>query len=141
MLSFSLPAEIRNTIYEQLRGASAEDVEILGSALSQLQVDFVKSKSPQLKCLMKLVKFWAQKGFVEKDDRNLPSPYLLELVTIFCWQHASSPETFKFSNAFRTVLLTLRDHKSLKAVWDCNYSWEKVQESAHLERYVGRKSL
>ena len=83
---------------------------------------------------MKLVKFWAQKGFAEKDDQNLPSPYLLELVTIFCWQHASSPETFKFSHAFRTVLLTLRDHKSLKAVWDDNYSWEKAQETAHLER-------
>ncbi|XP_028404312.1 2'-5'-oligoadenylate synthase 3-like [Dendronephthya gigantea] len=125
---------IRNEVYDQLGKASSEEVEMLGSALSQLQVDFVKDMDQQLKCLMKLVKFWVQKGFVEKENQNLPSPYLLELVTIFCWQHASSPETFKFASAFRAILLTLRDHKSLKAVWDINYRWDRAQDVVHLER-------
>jgi hypothetical protein len=136
---FLCSVEIRNAIYDQLGRASTEDGELLGSALSQLQVDFIKSKNQQLKSLMKLVKFWAQKGFVEKDNQNLPSPYLLELVTIFCWEHASSPETFKFASAFRAVLLTLEDHKSLKAVWNDNYSWEKAQEVTHLERLMSSK--
>ena len=132
----SFVAEIRNGVYDELSRASSEDSELLGSALSQLQVDFIKLQNQQLKSLMKLVKFWAQKGFVEKENQTLPSPYLLELVTIFCWQHASSPETFKFASAFRAVLLTLKDHKSLKAVWTDNYSWDKAQDTAHLERFV-----
>ena len=129
-------AEIRNAIYDEISTASSEDAEILGSALSQLQVDFIRSQNQQLKSLMKLVKFWAQKGFVEKDNQNLPSPYLLELVTTYCWQHASSPETFKFASAFRAVLLTLKDHKSLKAIWNDNYTWDRTQDVVHLERLV-----
>lgn len=127
-------AATRNAIYAEIKGAKADEKEILGSALSQLQVDFIKNKNQQLKCLMKLVKFWIQKGFVEKDDQNMPSPYLIELITVFCWEHAGSPETFKFDSAFRAILLTLRDYKSLKAVWTDNYSWDAAQETTHLER-------
>lgn len=83
---------------------------------------------------MKLVKFWVQKGFADNENQNLPSPYLLELVTVYCWEHANSPETFKFANAFRAVLMTLKDHQSMKAVWTKNYTWDTAQEFAHLER-------
>ena len=108
----------------------------MASALSQLQVDFVNKRNQQLKCLIQLVKFWAQKGFADKDGQDLPAPYLLELITIYCWEHASSPETFKFANAFHAVLQTLKDHKSLKATWSEYYTWDKTQDISHLERLV-----
>ena len=133
---FALLADNREAIFAELKRATADEKEIMSSALSQLQVDFVKGRNQQLKCLIQLVKFWAQKGFAEKEDQQLPSPYLIELIAIYCWEHASSPETFKFANAFHAILQTMRDHKSLKAIWTKYYSWDTAQETAHLERFA-----
>ncbi|XP_028412305.1 2'-5'-oligoadenylate synthase-like protein 2 isoform X4 [Dendronephthya gigantea] len=95
------------------------------AALVQQQVDFVEEYPPNVKNLIRLVKYW-KKEMVEPSSasRRIPNSYLMELITIHLWEENTEDSDGKFDTlkAFHGVMEALMDYESLNVIWTENYS-------------------
>ena len=84
-----------------------------------LQVEFVKSQQPIVKNLIRLVKYWRKTCVEDKSSGStkLPSSYLLELITIACWEKAGKPSSFDIRAGFKAVLQQLVDNCHIHFIW------------------------
>ena len=99
-----------------------ENWEYYSAALVKLQVKFVKDRPPNVKDLIRLVKYWRKTYIPQIDHERLPPSYLLELLTIHAWEKAKCPKKFNIKIGFKAVMELLEDHSNLRVSWDDNYS-------------------
>ena len=99
-----------------------ENWEYYSAALVKLQVKFVDKRSPNVKDLIRLVKYWRKKNIPQIDHERLPPSYLLELLTIHAWEKAKCPKKFNIKIGFKAVMELLENHSNLRVSWDDNYS-------------------
>ena len=99
-----------------------ENWEYYSAALVKLQVKFVKDRPPNVKDLIRLVKYWRKTYIPQIDHERLPPSYLLELLTIHAWEKAKCPKKFNIKIGFKAVMELLENHSNLRVSWDDNYS-------------------
>ena len=88
-----------------------------------LQRDFVKEQPPNVKNLIRLVKYWRKTCIEDKSSGNtrLPSSYPLELITIDCWERAGKPPSFDIRAGFKAVLQRLFKNCHIYVIWHKYY--------------------
>ena len=91
------------------------------AALVMIQRDFVKKRPALVKDLIRLVKYWRQTYIPQSGSKHVPSPYLLELLTIHAWENANRPEMFDMNIGFKDVMEVLKNHQSLRVHWEDYY--------------------
>ena len=118
-------------LYEEMIFCATEDKGYYSAHFVSLQVDFVKSQQPNVKNLIRLVKYWRKTCIEEKRSvtTRLPSSYPLELITIACWENAGKPLSFDIRAGFKAVLQQLVDNCHIQAIWYDNYN-EAIAERA-----------
>ena len=106
-----------------------EDKRYYSAHFVSLQVDFVKDQLPNVKNLIRLVKYWRKTCIEDKSSgtARLPSSYPLELITIGCWEDAGKPLSFDIRAGFKAVLQQLVDNCHIHFIWD-NYYNEAIAE-------------
>ena len=109
---------------------ATEDKGYYAAHFVSLQVEFVKSQQPNVKDLIRLVKYWRKTCIDEKRSvtARLPSSYPLELITIACWEKAGKPSSFDIRAGFKAVLQQLVDNCHVQVIW-YNYYNEAMAES------------
>ena len=101
---------------------SENDRRYYSAALVNRQVEFVKYQPPNVKNLIRLVKYWRKTCIEDKaNGSRLPSSYPLELITIHCWEKAGRPGSFDTRAGFKSVLQRLVGYHQINAVWYENY--------------------
>ena len=100
-------------------GCATKDKDFYSVHCVSLQVEFVKDQPPNVKDLIRLVKYW-RKTCIE--DTKLPSSYPLELITIACWEKAGKPASFDIRVGFAAVLQQLFKNSRIHVIWDTYYS-------------------
>ena len=95
-----------------------ENWEYYSAALVKLQVKFVKDRPPNVKDLIRLVKYWRKTYIPQIDHERLPPSYLLELLTIHAWEKAKCPKKFNIKIGFKAVMELLENHSNLRVSWN-----------------------
>jgi len=74
-------------------------------------------------------------SFVKKSSsKKFPTSYVLELITIDCWEKAHSPTTFNMEKAFKGVMHRIVDYANLNIHWSDNYRREEYTTATTKER-------
>lgn len=95
------------------------------SCFTELQRNFIESRPPKLKDLIRLVKHWyTQCRRKVKTKSSLPPKYALELLTVYAWEKGSNSPDFDTAEGFRTVLELIINYQQLCIFWTVNYSLE-----------------
>ena len=118
-------------LYKEMISCATEDKGYYAAHFVSLQVEFVKSQQPNVKNLIRLVKYWRKTCIDEKHSvtTRLPSSYPLELITIACWEKAGKPSSFDIRAGFKAVLQQLVDNCHVQVIW-YNYYNEAIAERA-----------
>lgn len=111
------------------------------AALVQLRVRFVSDQPPNVKDLIRLVKFWRKSRLKDEGHLRLPTSYPLELITIHCWEKAEKPQKFDPRLGFKAVLEQLVDYTQLRAVWFDNYDKDLAEKGEMHQRFVHQKFI
>ncbi|XP_028412286.1 2'-5'-oligoadenylate synthase 3-like [Dendronephthya gigantea] len=92
-------------------------------ALAKQKVDFVEYRQPNVKSLIRLVKYWKKKMVREfSSGRRIPNSYLMELITIHLWEENTTGDgRFNTLKAFHGIMKTLDEYQSLNVIWMENY--------------------
>ncbi|XP_069076771.1 2'-5'-oligoadenylate synthase 1-like [Pleurodeles waltl] len=116
----------RSLYYKLYQSIDSEEVQLYAMCLLQYQVEFVKTSTPNVKTLIRLVKHWLQTSFAMSTDdnkfRRLPSSYAMELISIYIWQLARKPIFFSLHQGFRAVLKLLTHYSDICIIWYEQYS-------------------
>ena len=115
----------RKRVYKEMRG----DKKIrpyCSAALVRSQVEFVKKKPPNVKDLIRLVKYWRKTCIPQIGNEHLPPSYLLELLTIHAWEEAKCPTTFDMKIGFKAVMKLLKVHYKLRVYWGDYYGKDVI---------------
>ena len=117
--------------HKEMISCATEDKGYYAAHFVSLQVEFVKSQQPNVKDLIRLVKYWRKTCIDEKHSvtTRLPSSYPLELITIACWEKAGKPSSFDIRAGFKAVLQQLVDNCHVQVIW-YNYYNEAIAERA-----------
>ena len=94
------------------------------AALVKIQKKFVKERPTKVKDLIRLVKHWRKTFFPQIGKKQVPSSYLLELLTIHAWENAypqNPPESFDMKIGFKAVMEVLKNYQSLRVSWERYY--------------------
>ncbi len=119
-------------------------------SLVKLQIYFINEKPAAVKDLMRLVKYWNKTTVaVETSRPALPTSYQFELITIYAWERAGSPQTFDRLQGFKDVLTIIANEIDyIRYFWTINYnssigeSGIKIAEKkCHKRLVVGFKTL
>ena len=110
-------------LYEEMIRCTTNDKGYYSAHFVSLQMDFVKKQQPNVKNLIRLVKYWRKTCIEDKSSGNirLPSSYPLELITIDCWERAEEPLRFDIRAGFKAVLQRLVDYRLIDVIWHENY--------------------
>ena len=110
-------------LYEEMIRCTTNDKGYYSAHFVSLQRDFVKEQPPNVKNLIRLVKYWRKTCIEDKSSGNtrLPSSYPLELITIDCWERAEEPLRFDTRAGFKAVLQRLVDYRLIHVIWHENY--------------------
>ncbi|XP_028407282.1 2'-5'-oligoadenylate synthase 1A-like [Dendronephthya gigantea] len=74
------------SLYQKMK-IDTQNREYYSVALAEKQVDFVEYRPPNVKSLIRLVKYWKKKMVREfSSGRRIPNSYLLELIIIHLWE-------------------------------------------------------
>ena len=103
--------------YDEMIGCTTQVRDYYSAGFVGFQVEFVEGKPAIVKDLIRLVKYWRKTCIEDKSDGRLPSSYLLELITIHCWEKAGKPEPFDIRVGFKAVLKQLVDNCNLNVRW------------------------
>ena len=108
---------------------TTKDKAYYSAHLVSLQVEFVKGQPPNVKNLIRLVKYWRKTCIEDKSTgtARLPSSYPLELITIACWEEADEPPSFDIRAGFKAVLQRLVDNCHIRFIW-YNYYTKDIAE-------------
>ena len=111
-------------LYEEIFRCTTEDKGYYSAHFVSLQKEFVKDQPPNVKNLIRLVKYWRKTCIEDKSNgtARLPSSYPLELITIACWEKAGKPSSFDIRVGFKAVLGRLISNCQIRFIWDENYS-------------------
>ncbi|KAL8180566.1 UNVERIFIED_CONTAM: hypothetical protein K2H54_027910, partial [Gekko kuhli] len=96
---------------------------------TELQREFIISRPPKLKSLIRLLKHWYKeyicpyKAQLGKGE-SLPPKYALELLAVYAWEQGSQEPDFDMAEGFRTVLLLLQQYRQLCVFWTTFYDFE-----------------
>ena len=117
-------------LYNEMIKRPTEDKRYYSAHFVSLQVDFVKDQLPNVKNLIRLVKYWRKTCIEDKSSgtARLPSSYPLELITIGCWEDAGKPLSFDIRAGFKAVLQQLVDNCHIHYIW-YNYYNKAIAES------------
>ena len=110
-------------LYKEMIDCPAKDRGYYSAHFVSLQVDFVKDQLPNVKNLIRLVKYWRKTCIEDKSSgtARLPSSYPLELITIACWEKAGKPSPFDIRVGFKAVLQRLINNCQIRFIWDTYY--------------------
>ncbi|XP_078521681.1 2'-5'-oligoadenylate synthase 1-like [Lissotriton helveticus] len=109
------------------------------TSFTEIQRDFIVSLPTKVKSLIRLVKHWYKMKLMkvkkEKELKNLPPKYALELLSIYAWQEGSGgQEGFNMAQAFRNFLELICNYKNLcvygqsTITWRTTWSWQSSSE-------------
>ncbi|XP_073230619.1 2'-5'-oligoadenylate synthase 1-like [Porites lutea] len=115
----------RKRVYKEMRG----DKKIrpyCSAALVRSQVEFVEKQPPNVKDLIRLVKYWRKTYIPQIGHERLPPSYLLELLTIHAWEKAKCPTTFDMKIGFKAVMKLLKVHYKLRVYWGDYYGKDVI---------------
>lgn len=101
----------------------AKDKGYYSAHFVSLQEEFVREQPPEVKNLIRLVKYWRKTCIEDKNTgkTRLPSSYPLELITIACWEKAGKP-SFDIRAGFKAVLQQLVKNCHIYFTWDKYYN-------------------
>lgn len=101
----------------------AKDKGYYSAHFVSLQQEFVKEQPPEVKNLIRLVKYWRKTCIEDKNTgkTRLPSSYPLELITIGCWEKAGEP-SFDIRAGFKAVLQQLVNNCHIHFTWHKYYN-------------------
>ena len=103
-------------------GCATKDKDFYSVHFVSLQVEFVKDQPPNVKDLIRLVKYWRKTCIEDTGNIRLPSSYPLELITIACWEKAGKPASFDIRVGFAAVLQHLFKNSCIHVIWDTYYN-------------------
>lgn len=105
-------------------GCKAKDKGYYSAHFVSLQEEFVKDQLPNVKNLIRLVKYWRKTCIEDKNTgkTRLPSSYLLELITIGCWEEAGWEPSFDIRAGFKAVLQQLVNNCHIDFTWHKYYN-------------------
>ena len=115
----------RKRVYKEMRG----DKKIrpyCSAALVRSQVEFVEKQPPNVKDLIRLVKYWRKTYIPQIGHERLPPSYLLELLTIHAWEKTKCPTTFDMKIGFKAVMKLLKVHYKLRVYWGDYYGKDVI---------------
>ena len=120
-------------LYNEMIDCATEDRAYYSAHFVSSQVEFVEGQPPNVKDLIRLVKYWRKTCIEDKisGTARLPSSYPLELITIACWQKAGKP-SFDIRAGFKAVLQRLANNS------DISFVWYKYYDKATAERGIKR---
>ena len=94
-------------------------------------MDFVKGKPAAVKDLIRLVKYWYSKIVRQvptESHSHLQAFYPLELITIYVWERAESPEVFDLLQGLKEVLTILASKlDDICHFWTVNYDNSRAE--------------
>ena len=100
---------------------------IYHACLAPLQRDFVKPHSNDVKAIIRMLKYWKAE-YLHRWHQRLLNSYVLELLTIYAWQKAGSPNRFNLAQGFKSVLTLLAYNlRDLRHYWTSNYTAEMAE--------------
>ena len=96
--------------------------------LAPLQRDFVKHHSNDVKAVIRMLKYWKEEYLHRGRDDRLLNSYVLELLAIYAWERAGSPNKFDLAKGFKSVLSILAyDLRGFRYYWMSNYTAEMAE--------------
>uniref|UniRef100_A0A8C6QB54 2'-5' oligoadenylate synthase n=1 Tax=Nannospalax galili TaxID=1026970 RepID=A0A8C6QB54_NANGA len=103
--------------------------DILGGEFStcftELQWNFIKTRTTKLKDLIRLVKHWHKQCERKiKPKASLPPKYALELLTVYAWEQGSGVSDFDIAEGFRAILDLVTKYQQLCIFWTINYNFK-----------------
>ena len=106
-------------LYNEMIDCATEDKAFYSAHFVSSQVEFVEGQRPNVKDLIRLVKYWRKTCIEEKHSvtTRLPSSYPLELITIACWEKAGKPSSFDIRAGFKAVLQRLANNCDIRFIW------------------------
>ncbi|CAH1272521.1 OAS3 [Branchiostoma lanceolatum] len=113
-------------VYDMMGSMDARAREYCSAALVELQRDFVRKQSAEVKAIIRLLKIWKALCVTETSLTSYP----LELLCIHTWRSHMT-----VASAFEAVLRKLSDYSSINACWTENYSYSRVLQMAS-QRFV-----
>ncbi|XP_028407254.1 2'-5'-oligoadenylate synthase 3-like isoform X3 [Dendronephthya gigantea] len=110
------------SLYRKMK-TDTHNKEYYSVALAKQKVDFVENRPPNVKSLIRLVKYWKKKMVrAFSSDRRIPNSYLMELIIIHLWEeNTSGYGRFNTLKAFHGIMKTLDEYQSLNVIWTDNY--------------------
>ncbi|XP_010341154.2 2'-5'-oligoadenylate synthase 2 [Saimiri boliviensis] len=91
---------------------------------TELQQKFFNNCPRKLKDLILLIKHWHQQCQKKMNGLPLPSPYALELLTVYAWEQGCRKDDFDIAEGVRTVLGLIKCQEQLCIYWMVNYNFE-----------------
>ncbi|XP_069353075.1 2'-5'-oligoadenylate synthase 2 [Eulemur rufifrons] len=91
---------------------------------TELQEKFFNNRPRKLKNLILLVKYWHQQCQQKMKHSPVLSPYALELLTVYAWEHGCGKENFDIAEGIRTVLKLIKCQAQLCIYWTVNYNFD-----------------
>ena len=124
LISMYIFLHFAEQLYEEIFRCTTEDKGYYSAHFVSLQKEFVKDQPPNVKNLIRLVKYWRKTCIEDKSSgtARLPSSYPLELITIGCWEKAGKPSSFDIRAGFKAVLGRLINSCQIHFIWDKNYN-------------------
>ncbi|XP_053136079.1 2'-5'-oligoadenylate synthase 2-like isoform X2 [Hemicordylus capensis] len=124
-------------VYIKLKEASSHPGEF-SNCFTELQKEFISQCPPQVKSLIRLVKYWFKKYICQYKSRlrkgeSLPPKYALELLAVYAWQRGSHQTDFDMAEGFQTVLWLIEHYKELCIYWTTYYDFENETISRYLQ--------
>ena len=116
----------RKKVYKEMRG-NKKIRPYCSAALVRSQVEFVEKQPPNVKDLIRLVKYWRKTCIPQIGNKHLPPSYLLELLTIHAWAKAKCPHTFNVKIGFKAVMKLLKFHYKLRVYWGDYYGKDVIK--------------
>ncbi|XP_028407258.1 2'-5'-oligoadenylate synthase 1A-like [Dendronephthya gigantea] len=118
--------------YRNLTNDEAENIAFYSVSLVERRVNFVKDRRPNVKNLIRLVKYWKKE--MVRSDKRIPNSYLMELITIHLWEKNGSCDVFNMLKAFHSVMKALENYSRLNVFWTTNYFESEIPYEVLCER-------
>ncbi|XP_031572096.1 2'-5'-oligoadenylate synthase 1-like [Actinia tenebrosa] len=115
--------QARLNLYHKMASYDENTRSYCSAAVAELRRDFIIEKPTKLKGLIRLVKHWAKTYLPSSTaSQRMPSSYLIELVTIHCWEKVGSPSSFNTASLFKNIMMAFLNHIQLNISWDRYYT-------------------
>lgn len=126
----------KDDLYKKMKDGPENLLQYYKACLAKLQVAFVSPIPANVKNLIRLVKYWRKQyvSYAGSTSSRSPNSYFLELITIHLWESKGRPNHFSTLKAFHSVMETLANYQSIRAIWRDNYAERMIPATTRDQR-------